>query len=120
MATSSPKLFLLLLTIFFSHTWALNSSNDSTTKLHANLSTFNSSKLSISININPNIINALLQSLQAAISEATKLSDLFNNAGQHSNIKENKRGTIQDCRELQDSTLASLKKSLSGIRSSNS
>ncbi|KAK7363362.1 hypothetical protein VNO77_05502 [Canavalia gladiata] len=131
MATSCPKLFLLLLllTIFFSHTLAVNSSNASKT-LHANLSSlkslcrtipypdvcFNSSKLSISININPNIISTILQSLQVAISEATKLSDLFNSAGP-SNIIENKRGAVQDCRELQQSTLASLKRSLSGIRS---
>lgn len=129
MATSSPKLFLLLLLAIFFY-----SSNASTKTLHANLSSlkslckttpypdacFNSSKLSISININPNILNTLLQSLQAAISETTKLSELFNNAGQHSDIKENKRGTIQDCRELHQSTLASLKKSLSGIHSKNS
>ncbi|KAJ1402982.1 Pectinesterase, catalytic [Sesbania bispinosa] len=131
MATSSPKLFLLLLTIF-SHTLAVNSKNASTTTLHANLSSlkslcrttpypeacFNSSKLTISININPNIINILLQSLQVAISEATKLSDLFNNAGS-SNIIENKRGAVQDCRELQQSTLTSLKRSESGVRSQN-
>jgi len=33
---------------------------------------------------------------------------------------ENKRGAIQDCKELQQSTLSSLKRSLSGIRSSKS
>ncbi|KAL2338834.1 hypothetical protein Fmac_013280 [Flemingia macrophylla] len=122
------KLFFLLLTIFFSHTIAVRISEASTAPtLHAKLSSsnrtiphpeayFNSSKLSISININPNIINTLLQSLQEAISEATKLSDLLNNAG-HSSIIENKIGAVQDCRELQQSTLVSLKRSLSGIRS---
>ncbi|XP_020227802.1 probable pectinesterase/pectinesterase inhibitor 12 [Cajanus cajan] len=116
------KLFLLLLTIFFSHTIAVTTptmhaklSSINTTKSHPEVS-FNSSKLSISININPNIINTLLQSLQEAISEATKLSDLLNNAG-HSSIIENKIGAVQDCRELQQSTLASLKRSLSGVRS---
>ncbi|KAK7265498.1 hypothetical protein RJT34_33118 [Clitoria ternatea] len=133
MATSSPKLFLLLLAIFSSHAWAvINSSNTSTTTL-ANLSSsdsfcrttpypevcFNSSKLTISININPNIISILLEALQAAISEATKLSDLLNNAGP-SNIIENKKGAVQDCRELQHITLTSLKRSLSGISSQNS
>lgn len=130
---SSHKLFLLLLTIFFTNTLASNSSNASTT-FNANLSSlrsfckttphpevcFNSLKLSISINISPNIITYLLQSLQVAISEATKLSNLFHNAGVHSNIIEKQRGTVQDCRELHQSTLASLKRSLSGIRSQNS
>ena len=132
MAHSSHKLFFLLLSIFFSHTCAVNSSNASTT-LHTNLSSLksfctttpypevcsNSLKLSISINISPNIINYLLQSLQVAISETTKLSNLFHNVG-HSNIIEKQRGAVQDCRELHQSTLASLKRSLSGIRSSNS
>ena len=136
MASSSHKLFLLLhLTIFFfffSHTWAINSSNASTT-FHANLSSlksfcratpypevcFNSLKLSISINISPNIISYLLQSLQVAISEATKLSTLFHSVGD-SNIIEKQKGAIQDCKELHQSTLTSLKRSLSGIRSSNS
>ena len=132
MAHSSHKLFFLLLSIFFSHTCAVNSSNASTT-LHTNLSSLksfctatpypevcsNSLKLSISINISPSIINYLLQSLQVAISETTKLSNLFHNVG-HSNIIEKQRGAVQDCRELHQSTLASLKRSLSGIRSSNS
>jgi len=76
-------------------------------------------KLSISINISPNIISYLLQSLQVAISETTKLSNIFHNVG-HSTIIEKQRGAVQDCRELHQSTLASLKRSLSGIRSSNS
>ncbi|KAJ1437082.1 Pectinesterase, catalytic [Sesbania bispinosa] len=129
-SSSSHKLFFLLLAIFFSHSWAIHT-NASTT-LHTKLSSlrsfcsttpypevcFNSLKLSISININPNIINYLLQSLQVAISEATKLSNQFHNAG-HSNIIEKQRGAVQDCRELHQSTLASLKRSLSGIRSPN-
>ncbi|KAJ1439977.1 Pectinesterase, catalytic [Sesbania bispinosa] len=129
-SSSSHKLFFLLLAIFFSHTWAIHS--NATTTLHTKLSSlrsfcsttpypevcFNSLKLSISINISPNIINYLLQSLQVAISEATKLSNQFHNAG-HSNIIEKQRGAVQDCRELHQSTLASLKRSLSGIRSPN-
>lgn len=131
---SSKKVFLLLLlTIFHSHTLAFNSSNFSTTTLHATKISslksickktpypqvcFNSSKLSISININPNIINILLQSLQVAISESTKLFYELNNAGP--NIIESKRGALQDCNELQQSTLTSLKRSFSGISSSDS
>ncbi|RHN64511.1 putative pectinesterase [Medicago truncatula] len=132
MANLSSKLFLLLLTIFHSPTSAFNNTTSSSTTLHAKISSiksfcrntpypevcFNSSKLSISIDINPNIINILLHSLQVSISETTKLSNQFNNA--HSNIVENKRGAIQDCEELQQSTLSSLKRSLSGIRSSKS
>lgn len=38
----------------------------------------------------------------------------------HSNIIEKQRGTVQDCKELHQSTLASLKRSLSGIQSQNS
>ncbi|GAU16788.1 hypothetical protein TSUD_200310, partial [Trifolium subterraneum] len=132
MANLSFKLFFLLLTIFHSNTLAFNNSSNSSTKtLHAKISSFckttpypevcfNSSKLSISININPNIISILLNTLQVAISETTKLSDQFNNAKQHSNIIENKRGVLQDCNELQQSTLTSLKRSLSGISSSDS
>ncbi|KHN10485.1 probable pectinesterase/pectinesterase inhibitor 12 [Glycine soja] len=133
MAYSSHKLFFLLFAIFFSHASAVNSSNASTT-IHTNLSSiksfctttaypevcFNSLKLSISINISPNIINYLRQSLQVAISETTKLSNLFHNVGHSKNIIEKQRGSVQDCRELHQSTLASLKRSLSGIRSSNS
>jgi pectinesterase inhibitor-like protein len=134
MANLTFKLFLLLLTIFHSNTYAFNFSDSSTKTLHAKISSlksfckttpypelcFNSSKLSISINISPNIISILLNSLQVAISETTKLSNQFNNAKQHSNIIENKRGVLQDCKELQQSTLTSLKRSLSGISSSNS
>ncbi|XP_027339185.1 probable pectinesterase/pectinesterase inhibitor 12 [Abrus precatorius] len=133
MASSSHKLFFLLIAIFFSHALAVPSSNASTTShSHTKLSSlryfcrttphpevcFNSLKLSISINISPNIINYLLQSLQVAISETTKLSNLFHNAG-HLNIIEKQRGAVQDCKELHHSTLASLERSLSGIRSSN-
>lgn len=133
MAYSSHKLLFLLFAIFFSHTCAVNSSNASTTLHTNNLSSlrsfctttpypevcFNSLKLSISINISPNILNFLLHSLQVAISETTKLSNLFHSVGQ-TNIIEKQRGAVQDCRELHQSTLASLKRSLSGVRSSNS
>ncbi|CAJ1975705.1 unnamed protein product [Sphenostylis stenocarpa] len=67
---------------------------------------------------NPNINNYLLQSLQTATSETTKLLNLFNNVG-HPNIIEKQRGAVQDCRELHQSTLASLERSQTGIRSSS-
>ncbi|KAJ7955367.1 Pectinesterase [Quillaja saponaria] len=132
MAPSILKLFLLLSTIFFNQIWAFNS-NASTTSLNPNLSSirsfckttpypdvcFNSLKLSISINIGPDILKYLLHSLQISISEATKLSDLFNNAG-HSNIIENQKGAIQDCKELHQITLSSLQRSVSKIKAPNS
>ncbi|KAI9122996.1 hypothetical protein K1719_005885 [Acacia pycnantha] len=129
MASSTLKLFLLLFPIFLSQTFA-----SPTTTLHPNLTSiwsfcrtrpypeacFNSLKLGISINISPNILTYLLQSLQTAISEATHLSDLFHNAGGggSSNLVEKQRGSIQDCRELHLSTLSSLERSLSGVRDS--
>lgn len=106
---------------------ALNSS--STTSLDTHLSSvrnfcsstpypdacFDSLKLSISININPNIISYILQSLQAAISEAKKLANLFLNAG-GSNIIERQRGAVQDCKELHQITLSALQRSVSRIQ----
>ncbi|KAK2450073.1 putative pectinesterase/pectinesterase inhibitor [Trifolium repens] len=132
MASSSHKLLLLLFTIIFSLTLPLTTNSSTTTTLNLKLSSlkslckttpypklcFNSLKLSISININPNILTYLLQSLQLAISETTKLSNLFHDVG-NTNIVEKQRGSIQDCKELHQSTLTSLKRSLSGIRSSN-
>ncbi|KAK2992576.1 hypothetical protein RJ640_009186, partial [Escallonia rubra] len=81
---------------------------------------FDSLKLSISININPNIIAYLLQSLQTALSEAGKLSGLLYNAGSSGNVVEKQKGTLQDCKELHQITLSSLKKSVSRISSSTS
>ncbi|WJX28704.1 pectinesterase [Trifolium repens] len=132
MASSSHKLSLLLFTIILSLTLPITTNSSTTTTLNLNFSSlkslckttpypklcFNSLKLSISININPNILTYLLQSLQLAISETTKLSNLFHDVG-NTNIVEKQRGSIQDCKELHQSTLTSLKRSLSGIRSSN-
>ncbi|KRH12630.2 hypothetical protein GLYMA_15G183800v4 [Glycine max] len=125
---SYHKLFFLLFAIFFSHT-CINSSNTSTT-VQVDLSSirsfcittpypevcFNSLNVSIPIDTNPNSNSYFLQSLQVAIYETTKLLNLFNNV-RPSNIKEKQKGAIQDCRELHQSTLASLKRSLSGISS---
>ncbi|XP_062147479.1 probable pectinesterase/pectinesterase inhibitor 12 [Alnus glutinosa] len=127
MTSSVLKLILLLSAIFFSTTWALNSSS-STTSLNTHFSSirsfckttpypdvcFDSLKLSISINISPNIIAYLLQTLQIAISKSENLSNLFFNA-RNSNIIEKQRGTIQDCKELHQITLSSLQRSVSRI-----
>ncbi|GKV00006.1 hypothetical protein SLEP1_g12770 [Rubroshorea leprosula] len=128
---SSKTLSLLLPSIFFSSTFALNSSSSSSTSLDSNLSSiksfckttpypdacFDSLKLSVSINISPNILNFLLQTLQQALSEAEKLTNLFSNPG--NSILENQRGTIQDCRDLHQITLTSLQRSVSKIKSGN-
>lgn len=135
MASSSHKLFLLLFTILFSLTLPLHTttSTTTTTTLNHKLTSlkslckttpypnlcFNTLKLTISININPNIITYLLQSLQQAISETTKLSNLFHNIEHSTAVIEKQRGSIQDCNELHQSTLTSLKTSLTRIRSSN-
>ncbi|GJU33642.1 probable pectinesterase/pectinesterase inhibitor 12 [Tanacetum coccineum] len=79
---------------------------------------FESLKLTVSININPNI-NILLQSLKVAISEGVKLLDLLSNIDtSKSNIIEKYKGTIQDCNELHQITISSLKKSLTRLTSS--
>lgn len=78
---------------------------------------FDSLKLSISINITPNIITYLLQSLQTALTEAGNLSNLLSSVGTSSKIIEKQRGAIQDCKDLHQSTMASLKKSVSRINS---
>ncbi|KAL4613927.1 hypothetical protein ACB092_07G017800 [Castanea dentata] len=127
------NLFLLLSAISLSRTWALKSSSSSTTSLQYSQSLssiksickttpypdvcFDSLKLSIgiSININPNIITYLLQTLQTAISESENLSNLFLDAGRHSNIIEKQRGTLQDCKEVHQITLSALQRSVSRI-----
>ncbi|KAH0970881.1 hypothetical protein GBA52_023037 [Prunus armeniaca] len=141
MASSIAKVLQLLCIIFFSTTCSAlhnsssssSSSSTNTTKFNPNLSSirsfckstpypdvcFDSLKLSVSINISPNIITYLLQSLQVAISEAGKLSDLFYKAGQYSNIVEKQKGAIQDCKELHQITLSSLQRSVSRVRAGN-
>ncbi|PSS02069.1 Pectinesterase [Actinidia chinensis var. chinensis] len=129
MASSILKAFIIFCSISFSKTWALNSSSSRTaTTLDSHLSSirsvckstpypdacFDSLKLSISINIGPNIITYLLESLQRALSESEKLSNLFASS---SNIIEKQKGAFQDCKDLHQITMYSLKKSLSRISS---
>ncbi|TYH12873.1 hypothetical protein ES288_A06G100500v1 [Gossypium darwinii] len=132
MASTISKLSIILhFTLFLSFALALNSI--STTPLSSNLSSirnfcqstpypdacFDSLKLSVSINISPSIINYLIQSLNSALSEAGKLTNLFSNGG-NAKIVETQRGTMQDCKELHEITLSSLKKSVSRIQSGDS
>ncbi|CAH9117262.1 unnamed protein product [Cuscuta epithymum] len=76
-----------------------------------------SMKLSISINITPTILNFLLQTIQDALTKADHLSDLLAVAAAGNNIVERQRGTVQDCRELHEITVLSLKKSIAKIKS---
>ncbi|XP_058108750.1 probable pectinesterase/pectinesterase inhibitor 12 [Magnolia sinica] len=136
MASSSSFLLKAILVISLLHFIKASSFNISTPSASPSLKThltnikslckntpypdtcFNSMKLSISININPNILNYLLQSLQTALSEASKLSNLFYDANTATGIVENQKGTLQDCKELHQITVSSLKKSVSRLHSS--
>ncbi|XP_065848429.1 probable pectinesterase/pectinesterase inhibitor 12 [Euphorbia lathyris] len=133
MAFSPVKLLFLLLLlspIFITSTSALNSSatlhlssikNFCKTRPYPD-ACFNSLKLSISINITPNILTYLLHTLQTAISDAVKLTTLLSNTGTggSNTITEKQRGSIQDCKELHQITLSSLQKSVPKIQSGDS
>ncbi|KAG0503822.1 hypothetical protein HPP92_003894 [Vanilla planifolia] len=70
-------------------------------------------KLSISI---ASILSCILRSLDSAISAVSSLSPLISNPA----IVESQRGALLDCRELHNSTLSSLCRSSSLLRSSSS
>lgn len=124
--------FLLLLicsTSFITTSSSLNSSSILNTTHISSLkslcnstpypkSCFNTHKLSISINISPNILNILLQSLQTALSETGHLTTLFSSAGR-SNLVEKQKGIVQDCKDLHQITISSLKKSVSRINTAS-
>ncbi|KAE8677129.1 Pectinesterase [Hibiscus syriacus] len=54
----------------------------------------------------------LLQTLNTALAEVAKLTSLFSNGGNGNVIVEKQRGALQDCRELHESTLSLLKKTV--------
>ncbi|OIT38428.1 PREDICTED: probable pectinesterase/pectinesterase inhibitor 12 [Nicotiana attenuata] len=132
MASSFITKFLLLMimcsTSSILTTFAFNSSSNSSTLNTTHISSlkslcnstpypdscFNSLKLSISINISPNILNLLLHSLQSALSETRHLTTLFSSAG-GLNLVEKQKGIVQDCKELHQITISSIKKSLTRI-----
>ncbi|XP_059654090.1 probable pectinesterase/pectinesterase inhibitor 12 [Cornus florida] len=128
MASFILKSFLLLLSIIFSassFTTSSSTSLDSHTRSVCKSTPypdvcFDSLKLSISINISPNIITYLLQSLQNALSEAGKLSNLLSTAGEASNLIEKQKGAIQDCKDLHQVTMSYLKRSVSRISGTSS
>ncbi|KAK8941753.1 putative pectinesterase/pectinesterase inhibitor 12 [Platanthera guangdongensis] len=74
-----------------------------------------SSKLSISITINPSILSFALHALQAAVSAISGLSPLLNSPS----VVEAQRGALQDCRDLHAATLSSLRRSSSLLHSSS-
>lgn len=138
MASLVPKLLLLLSTMVLCRScFALqnhSSSTPNTTDLDSLLSSirsickttphpeacFDSLKLSISINISPDILTYVLQILGTAISEAGKVSGLLSTAGSHRNIVEKQIGAIQDCKDLHQITVSSLQKSVSRVKSADS
>ncbi|MCD9558510.1 putative pectinesterase/pectinesterase inhibitor 12 [Datura stramonium] len=123
---SATKFFLLLMcSTSFITISAFNSSSTLNTTHISSLrslckstpypaSCFNTHKLSISINISPNILNILLQSLEAALSGTGHLTTLFSSAV-GSNLVEKQKGIVQDCKDLHQITISSLKKSVSRI-----
>ncbi|KAB2604978.1 pectinesterase/pectinesterase inhibitor 12 [Pyrus ussuriensis x Pyrus communis] len=135
MASSTAKLLELLCIILFLHISSCSSSSSSSneTTFNPHLSSirsfckstpypdicFDSLKLRVSINITPNILSYLLQSLNVAISEAGKLTDLFYKAEQYSKIVEKQKVPVQDCKELHQITLSSLQRSVSRVQVQN-
>ncbi|CAH1425339.1 unnamed protein product [Lactuca virosa] len=114
--------FLLLILFLSTHQTLSRSSPDSASLIRSVCKStpypdvcFDSLKLSISININANVV---LQSLQFAINEGVKLLPFLSNTD--GNIIEKQKGTIQDCNELHQITLSSLKKSLSRLTTTSS
>lgn len=79
---------------------------------------FNTLKLTLSLNLPLNLLNFLLQSLQNALIEVNKLSQIFATTT-HYNLIETQRGALQDCKELHQISLLSLRKSVSKVKSSN-
>ncbi|KAJ0983749.1 hypothetical protein J5N97_002105 [Dioscorea zingiberensis] len=122
-------LLLLLFTTLFTPTLSSNSSSllKATDQLSAVRSLcqttpypnscIDSLKLSISININPSILSFVLQTLNTAISESTKLSSLLFHSS--SGITEHQKGSLQDCQELHQITISYLKKSASILQSNS-
>ncbi|GMJ15743.1 pectin methylesterase 12 [Hibiscus trionum] len=131
-STSTPK-FIIFFTIFFFFSSTM-ADVSSTISLNPNLtsirsfcnstpypdSCFDSLKLSISVNISPDMLFYLLQTLNTALSEAAKLTNLFSNARHGNNIVEKQRGTLQDCKELHETTLSLLEKTVSRIKDEDS
>ncbi|KAM3741683.1 hypothetical protein ACB098_07G015200 [Castanea mollissima] len=121
------KLCLLLSAISLSRTWALNSSSSMKNSQHSpSIKSvckttpypdvcFDSLKLSINISDEaiPNTNTYLLYTLQTAISESGKLSSLLLDAGNSNNIIEKQKGTIPDCKELQQITMSCLQRTVS-------
>nr|POE83173.1 putative pectinesterase/pectinesterase inhibitor 12 [Quercus suber] len=76
---------------------------------------FDSLKLSTNISdeTSPNIDTYLLYTLQTAISESKQLSNLLLDAGNSNNIIQKQKGTILDCKELQQITMSCLQRTVS-------
>ncbi|XP_010526020.1 PREDICTED: probable pectinesterase/pectinesterase inhibitor 12 [Tarenaya hassleriana] len=130
MAFSSLNLSTLFLFYFFLFSPFVSSSTRSSSSLNPNQisatafcrntpypeACLDSVKLSISINISPDILSFLLGTLKTALSEAEKLTGLFAGAGNSGNLVEGQKGSIQDCQDLHQITYSSLKRSISRVQ----
>lgn len=130
MASPSPSHISYLLTFLLlvsSLVTSTNSSPSNTSSLDPNnvrsicystpypASCLKSQKLSISISINPSIPTVVVRSLESAISAATKLSSLLSSINPGPGLVESQKGSLQDCRDLHQITLSSLKKSADAL-----
>ncbi|KAK9697423.1 hypothetical protein RND81_08G036400 [Saponaria officinalis] len=77
----------------------------------------NSLKLSISITIPKTLLNLILNTVENAIVEVTKVSSLLATTTQY-NLIEKQRGVVLDCKELHQISLNALKKTLSRVKTS--
>ncbi|KAL0908443.1 hypothetical protein M5K25_022938 [Dendrobium thyrsiflorum] len=119
---SAPLALLLLSFLILSHLISAiptthNSSNHQLTICKATpfpKLCLDSLKLSVSISINPSILSIVLQSLESAVTALSNISPLLSSPS----IVEAQHSALQDCRELQSSTLSSLRRTSSLLSSS--
>ncbi|KAJ6821791.1 putative pectinesterase/pectinesterase inhibitor 12 [Iris pallida] len=121
MASPTSTLLLTSLLLFFTSTTSTSTSTYNLTSIKSLCqstpypdSCLHSLKLSVSVTINPSILTILLQTLTAAVSEAAALAPLLHAPA---GVVERQRGSLLDCRELHQITIASLEKSESIISS---
>ncbi|KAL2936402.1 putative pectinesterase/pectinesterase inhibitor 12 [Bienertia sinuspersici] len=79
---------------------------------------FDTLKLTLSLNLPLNLLNFFIQSIQIALDEINRLSSIFDTTTNY-NLIQQQKGTLQDCKELHQISLISLKKSVSKVKSSN-